>query len=266
VTALSADRQVERYEGEIIALTVKAATTIYKGSLVNVDSTGYAVPAANAASVVFMGVAMEGGTAGQVIRVYRRGIFKFAIPATATVADVGQRVYVADSATVTKTAGNGVYVGRIIQVDSATSCWVDLEYGAPATAAAADRSILSIPVKLAAVKAAGDVVTTFTPGFAGTIEKMDFVVTDPATTADKLATLNLEIGTTDVTGGVVSLTSASGGATLTLGKVIAGTAITGNNAFDDSDTISVEAASVTAFAEGEGVLLIVLAHTVEAVA
>jgi hypothetical protein len=95
---------------------------------------------------------------------------------------------------------------------------------------------------------------------------MDFVVTDPATTGDKLATLNLEIGTTDVTGGVVSLTSATGGGTLTLGELTEGTAITGNNAFDDTDTISVEAASVTAFAEGEGVLLIVLAHTVEAVA
>ena len=53
---------------------------------------------------------------------------------------------------------------------------------------------------------------------------------------------------------------------MTLGKVIAGTDITANNAFDDTDTISVEAASVTAFAEGEGALLIVLAHTVEAVA
>ncbi len=262
MTALSADKQVERYEGEIIALTVKAGTTIYKGSLVNVDDTGYAVPAANAASVVFMGVAMEGGTAGQVIRVYRRGIFKFAIPATATVADVGQRVYVADSATVTKTAGNGVYVGRIIQVDSATSCWVDLEYGAPATGTVADRSILSIPVKLANL-ADGDIVTTFTPGFAGTIEKISFVVTDPATTADKAATLNLEIGTTNLTGGVLSLTSTACG---TLGKVTDATAITGNNAFEDTDTISVEAADVTEFVEGEGALLIVLGHTVEAVA
>ena len=266
MTALSADKSVERYEGEIIALTVKAATTIYKGSLVNVDSTGYAVPAANAASVVFMGVAMEGGTAGQVIRVYRRGIFKFAIPATATVADVGQRVYVADSATVTKTAGNGVYVGRIIQVDSATSCWVDLEYGAPATGTVADRSILTIPVKLAAVKADGDVVTTFTPGFAGSIKKISFVVTDPATTADKAATLNMEIGTTNLTGGVITLSSAAGGNALTLGKVVDGTAITANNAFKDNDTISVEAASVTAFADGEGALLIVLGHTVEAIA
>lgn len=262
MTALSADRQVERYEGEIIALTVKAGTTIYKGSLVNVDATGYAVPAADAASVVFMGVAMEGGTAGQTIRVYRRGIFKFAIPATATIADVGQRVYVADSATVTKTASNGVYVGRIIRVDSATSVWVDLEYGAPATGTVADRSILTIPVKLAKL-ANGDIVTTFTPGFAGTIEKISFVVTDPATTPDKAATLNLEIGTTDVTGGVLSLTTTACG---TLGKVTDATAITGNNAFEDDDTISVEATNVTAFVEGEGALLIVLGHTVEAVA
>lgn len=262
MTALSADRQVERYEGEIIALTVKAGTTIYKGSLVNVDATGYAVPAADAASVVFMGVAMEGGTAGQTIRVYRRGIFKFAIPATATIADVGQRVYVADSATVTKTASNGVYVGRIIRVDSATSVWVDLEYGAPATGTVAGRSILTIPVKLAKL-ANGDIVTTFTPGFAGTIEKISFVVTDPATTADKAATLNLEIGTTDVTGGVLSLTTTACG---TLGKVTDATAITGNNAFEDDDTISVEATNVTAFVEGEGALLIVLGHTVEAVA
>lgn len=262
MTALSADRQVERYEGEIIALTVKAGTTIYKGSLVSVDATGYAIPSGNTASTVFMGVAMEGGTAGQTIRVYRRGIFKFAIPATATIADVGQRVYVADSATVTKTVGNGVYVGKIIKVESATSVWVDLEYGAPATGTVADRSILTIPVKLAKL-ANGDIVTAFTPGFAGTIEKISFVVTDPATTADKAATLNLEIGTTNLTGGVLSLTTVACG---TLGKVTDATAITGNNAFKDDDTISVEAADVTAFTEGEGALLIVLGHTVEAVA
>lgn len=262
MTALSADKLIERYEGEIIALTVKAATTIYKGSLVNVDATGYAVPAADAASVVFMGVAMESGTAGQTIRVYRRGVFQFVIPATATIADVGQRVYVADSATVTKTVGNGVYVGRIIKVVSSTSVWVDLEYGAPATGAVADRSILAIPVKLAKL-ANGDIVTQYTPGFAGTIEKISFVVTDPATTESKAATLNMEIGTTNLTGGALALTSAN---CTPLGKVTDASAITGANVFTDSDTISVEAGSVTAFVEGEGVLLIVLAHTVEAVA
>lgn len=259
MTALSADKSIERYEGEIIALTVKAATTIYKGSLVNVDGTGYAIPAADAASVTFMGVALEGGTAGQAIRVARRGVFNLACSGFA-ITDMGARVYVADSATVTKTVGNGVYVGRVVRVDSATSCWVDLEYGAPALGTVYDRSILSIPVKLAKV-ANGDLVTTYTPGFAGTIEKISFVVTDPVTTAAKAATLNMEIGTANLTGGALALTSAN---CTPLGAVIDASAITGGNVFADDDTISVEAASVTAFSEGEGVLLIVLSHAVAA--
>ncbi|MGB9886747.1 MAG: hypothetical protein ACPLRW_07115 [Moorellales bacterium] len=123
------------------------------------------------------------------------------------------------------------------------------------TAGARTSSILSIPVKLAKITQAGDVVTNYIPGFAGAIKKVSFVVTDPVTTASKAATLNLEIGTTDVTGGVLSLTSANCG---TLGAVINGTAITGNNVFSATDSISVEASNVTAFAEGEGVLLIVL--------
>ncbi|NMC09524.1 MAG: hypothetical protein GYA39_00875 [Methanothrix sp.] len=123
-----------------------------------------------------------------------------------------------------------------------------------ATSGAIQKSILSIPLKLSKV-ASGDILTQFTPGFPGQIVKVSFVVTDPVTTADKAATLNLEINTTDVSGGVLSLTSASCG---TLGAVVNATAITGNNVFDADDTISIEASSVTAFAEGEGVLLIVL--------
>lgn len=262
MTALGADKSVERYEGDMISLVVKAATTIYKGSLVTSDAAGYAIPAANTAGTFFMGVAAEQKGAGETIRVYRRGIFNFAAVGMA-ITDIGSRVYVADSATVTTTVGNGIYVGKIMAVDSATSVWVSLESG-EALSAIYVRSIVSIPIELAAVTAAGDVVTTYTPGFAGVIEKVDFVTTNPATTADKLATLNLEIGTTDVTGGVVSLTSATGGATLTLGKVTAGTAVTANNVFDAEDTISVEASSVTAFSEGAGVLLIVIKCTAAA--
>ena len=259
MTALSADRQVERYEGEIIALTVKAATTIYKGGMVAVDATGYAVPAADAAGTVFMGVAMEGGTAGQTVRVYRRGIFNF-VAANMAVTDMGARVYVADDATVTKTVGNGVYVGKIVRVISATSVWVDLESGAPAIGTIYDRSILAIPVKLAKV-ANGDVVTGYVPGFAGVIAKLSAVVVDPVTTADKGTTLNLEIGTTNLTGGVLTLTSAN---LATLGAKVDATAITANNTFGVADAISVEAASTTAFAEGEIVLLIVLKHATAA--
>ena len=114
--------------------------------------------------------------------------------------------------------------------------------------------VLSIPIKLANV-ADGDVLTTFTPGINGTIKKVAFAVTDPVTTADKLTTLNLEIGAVNLTGGVIALTSAN---CADLGAVIAGTAITANNVFTSTDTISVEAADTTAFVEGEGILLITI--------
>lgn len=114
-------------------------------------------------------------------------------------------------------------------------------------------TVLSFPVDLAAIAAAGDVVTNFTPGFAGRIISVAFVVTKPVTTAAKAATLNLEIGSTNLTGGVIALTSANA---TPLGKVIVGTTITAADGFDADDTISVEAASVTAFVEGEGVLLV----------
>lgn len=99
----------------------------------------------------------------------------------------------------------------------------------------------------------GDLVTTFTPGFPGVITKTYWVQNYAVTTADKLSTLNLEIGTTNLTGGAVSLTSA---ACTPVGKVIAGTAVTAGNRFDADDTISVEAASTTAFIEGDGALIV----------
>lgn len=102
-----------------------------------------------------------------------------------------------------------------------------------------------------AVIADGDLMTAFTPGFAGTIEAVQLVVTDPVTTAAKASTLNLEIGTTDLTGGVLALTSAN---CTPLGKIVLGTAITADNTFGATDTISVEATSTTAFIEGQGSL------------
>ena len=115
-------------------------------------------------------------------------------------------------------------------------------------------STVSIPIVLATV-ADGDIVTTYTPGFKFKIVKVDFLVTTAVTTGAKASTLNLEINTTNLTGGTVALTSA---AATPLGKVIAGAAVTANNVGDADDTISVEASSTTPFVEGAGVLLIQL--------
>lgn len=107
---------------------------------------------------------------------------------------------------------------------------------------------LVFPINLAGVTAA-DVLTNFTPGFAGDIVGFKFVTNVPATTGSKLATFNLEVNATDVTGGVIALTTVLAN---TLGKITDATAITGNATFDDDDTISIEATSVTAFSEGQG--------------
>jgi len=117
------------------------------------------------------------------------------------------------------------------------------------------KSVLSFPVTLANITGTMDVVTNYIAGFAGSITKFSFIVTTPVTTASKAATLNLEIGTTNLTGGVLSLTSAN---CTPLGAVVDATAITANNTFTSTDSISVEASSVTAFTEGAGVLEIVL--------
>lgn len=121
-----------------------------------------------------------------------------------------------------------------------------------------DVMLLTIPLPLLADITAADVVTEVRPGVYGTIEDVQFVQMKAVTTASKLATLNLEIDTTDVTGGVIALTSAT---CTPMGKVIAGTAITGNNTLTPESKLSVEASAVTAFSEGSGYLLVRIRRT-----
>ena len=123
-----------------------------------------------------------------------------------------------------------------------------------ASAGAIQKSVLSIPYKLSKI-ANGDLVTAIVPGFPGRIIKWWITIIDPATTAAKLADLNLEIGTVDVTGGLLALTSAN---CTPKGCKVEAAAITANNVFGAEDSISIEASNVTAFVEGEGVIMIAI--------
>lgn len=107
-------------------------------------------------------------------------------------------------------------------------------------------------INLADITAAGDLLSNYTPGFNGRIEKVDFVVQKPVTTAAKALSLNWEIGAVNLTGGVVALTSAN---CTPQGALVAGSAVTAANSFGPTDTISLEASAVTAFLEGSGWLL-----------
>lgn len=99
----------------------------------------------------------------------------------------------------------------------------------------------------------GDIGTEFVPGYAGRIGKFYAVATKAASTASKLTTLNLEIGTTNLTGGALALTSAN---MTPIGAKVDASAITAGNTFSATDAISIEASSTTAFAEGEVELVI----------
>lgn len=118
---------------------------------------------------------------------------------------------------------------------------------------------LSFPVDLASVTGTQDIVTDYTLGFIGTIMAVDVVANVPASTGAKAFNVVLDIGSTPTTGGVVALTTAGLDA---MGKVVVGSAITGANTFTAINTLTVRAASVTAFAEGSATILIHIKPTV----
>ena len=233
---------------EVLTLAAGADLSANQYYAVKVNASGQIVLAGAGENAI--GILQDKPTSGQVGTVMALGISKAIYGASVT---AGQNLAADASGKLVPASGEAAVIGVALESGSANEIHSVLLV-TRVTAGARTSSILSIPVKLAKVSAA-DVVTSYVPGFAGSIKKVSFVVTDPVTTASKAATLNLEIGTTDVTGGVLSLTSAN---CTPLGAVINGTAVTGNNVFSATDSISVEASSVTAFAEGEGVLLIVL--------
>lgn len=235
-----------------ISLPVAADYSAAQYKVVDLNSSGQAV-IVSAAGQACIGVLQDDPTAaGQAGRVRIRGSSKVIAGGAITkgtwlTTDSSARV-------VTKTANDACTVGVAVSSCSNAGEYVEVLLMPGADNAAYHGKVLSIPVTLANV-ADGDVVTNYTPGFAGTIEKFSFLVTSAVTTGSKGTTLNLEIGSTNLTGGVLTLTSA---AATPLGKVIDATAITAANVFSATDTISVEASSTTAFSEGAGVLLIVL--------
>lgn len=114
---------------------------------------------------------------------------------------------------------------------------------------------LNFPIQLAAMTtAAADLMTNMVLGHRGKILAIGFTTTTLGTGTSASQVLNLEIGTTNLTGGVVTVLLAD---TDTLGKRVSGTAITALNEFTATDTLSIEvAASGTVFTAGAGFLTV----------
>lgn len=126
---------------------------------------------------------------------------------------------------------------------------------------------IAIPIQLASMTtAAADLMTNYVPGYAFELLSLEFVTTTIGAGAAASQVLNLEIGSTNVTGGVLTILLAD---TDTLGEKKAATAITAANVGTAADTLSIEvAASGTVFTAGAGYLLLKLRNmdTVNAIA
>lgn len=122
------------------SLPVKTATTIYEGTMVALDSTGYAVPAATDTDHRIQGVATDtvvnaGASGAKHVKV-AIGVFMMNNSAAAdaiAVTERGSECYIVDDNTVAKTDGTGTRsrAGNIEDVESA-GVWVSIHpYGFP---------------------------------------------------------------------------------------------------------------------------------------
>lgn len=233
---------------------VIAADILYEGAALGDNGSGYVRPLVSADP--FRGfselkIDNSAGSAGDKnAKALTKGQVKLAISGVA-ITDVGRPVYATDDDTFVIN-GVGSYIGRVARYVSTGVAMVAIDVGRPEIV-----THLVLPITLAAITGAGDVVTTIPLAFPGRVLSLDAFVKTAVTTAAKAATLNAEINTTNLTGGTVALTSAN---CTPLGAKIAGAAITDNAAFVAGDTLSIEAASVTAFAEGEVDLIVALGH------
>jgi len=139
--ALSTERDTVQRVNQFTSLTVASNSIIYAGSLVCVNSSGLAVPAADSSGFAVVGRAeatVDNRTAvysaTKTIKV-ARGTFRWGNADAIAVADIGKLVYVTDDQTVNKTGGGqNIIAGTVVDVDS-SGVWVDTAKVGPSGAA-----------------------------------------------------------------------------------------------------------------------------------
>jgi hypothetical protein len=120
MTALSANYEAKRQDGEIVSVPVLATAVIYKGALVVDKGTGYASAGVLGSGYIFLGVAVEKQTGGATdgltsVRVYKTGVFQYTKP-TAVQTDLTVAMYIRDDQTVDTTVTNSVACGYCVGI------------------------------------------------------------------------------------------------------------------------------------------------------
>ncbi|MDL2320765.1 hypothetical protein LJC47_00245 [Desulfosarcina sp. OttesenSCG-928-B08] len=125
-----AERNTAYKDGELIPLPVADATLIEGGNMVAVNADGYAVPAADEASLVVMGIADDtadngNGINGDTVVLVRRKKAFLLDNNGITQAGVGRSVCVSDAHTVTTaaTATNDITAGICLGIED-DGAWI----------------------------------------------------------------------------------------------------------------------------------------------
>ena len=130
MAALAAAKEANKRAGDQKRYLLKASTTIYKGALVCLDTNGLAVPAADTASFIFVGVAYETATSAAsgstYVTVEKRGEYEM-VTSGATQATTGKKVFASDDQTVATSTTNSIAVGYDGEFVSATKVRVRID-------------------------------------------------------------------------------------------------------------------------------------------
>lgn len=127
MTAAAASRDAKGMQGNVFKAGIAASTTIYKGTLVGYNSSGYLEPK-DASGNVFAGVALEDGvgttTAGAVeIQIARKGAFEMVF-SSAAITHLGDEFYAVDDQTI---AASGTHkVGRACRYENSGKLFIDI--------------------------------------------------------------------------------------------------------------------------------------------
>ncbi len=265
MTALAKDTVYnEKGAPGVEAKVVVSGSTCYGGSYMALGHSshgtsanrGRVFPWAGAVGSIPMGFAQHkvvGDSALEVPIANEGQIKRVPITAAGTIADHGKWVYIGtdDNAFTLTRPTNGAIVGYIRQFISSTEAWVEFFSQREMMIAAMcgwgqDTWFLGV---ISGVTATGNMLTGIVAPHHAKITAVYGIVIEPITDADQAADINLEIGGTNVTGGVIAWVTAD-----LIGAKLAGSAITAANECHEGDLIDVECVNGTAGTAADGYL------------
>lgn len=263
MSALATDTPREVKGTHTYSFKIKNATQLYVGSFASIDSTGYLIPFAGAAGEKLQGRVLptpdptvSGSTGASLlgntsatpvveatVQLDGEILPKVSVTGATSIANIGAVVYLNSNdndLTLTRPT-RGVAFGTIVRYWSSTTCDVlrfsKAEWDVIGLGGSGQELLYLGSLDCDTITTANQrtsIPMPFHGKFLSFFAMVDVAIAGSSGTAD----LNLEIDGTNVTGGVVTVSTAAGG---TKGTKLDGTAITALNEFNEGSLLDIEA-------------------------